>query len=547
VTGPAPGDAAVTRATNPVAAVDGQVGLPASMRELAARRWDVVVVGGGHNGLTAAAYLARGGCSVLVLERRAQLGGACTIERPFGDRRFVVSPCAYLVGLLDPLVVEELDLRGYGLRTFLVDPTQWTPFEDGRALTQWRDPARTASSVAELSPSDVDGFLAYEALFDRIRDRLRRGPLGDTWDGPAPSRAEVEALFADDAEAAEVLVDAPIASVIDRHVRDERLRTALHGQGIIGTFAGPRDPGTAWVHAHHRLGLLGGWGFVAGGMGQVSFALADAARDAGAVLTTGTPVAAIDPGFGVRLEGGDRIDADAVVANLDPKRVVALLADPPADLAARAGGWRSTSPVLKVNCALTRLPTFPAAGGDPVVHRAQIDIGRSVDDTQRACDAARRGEPALEWCELYFQTVYDPSVAPPGEHTMSVFAQYVPDPAAGRASPAPDALADDALAAVARFAPDVASCVRDRQVLTPAELEARIGLSGGHIFQGEILPDQMWERRFDARTAAPGLYLCGAATHPGGSVIARNGRNCARAVLADRLADAPAGSSRPRR
>ena len=529
------------------AAVDGQVGLPAPLRELAARRWDVVVVGGGHNGLTAAAYLARGGCSVLVLERRAQLGGACTIERPFADPRFVVSPCAYLVGLLDPVVIEELDLHRYGLRTLLVDPTQWTPFEDGRALTQWRDADRTAASVAALSPRDVDGFLAYEALFDRIRDRLRRGPLGDTWDDPAPTRAELEALFADDPEAAEVLLDAPIATVIEHHVRDERLRTALHGQGIIGTFAGPRDPGTAWVHAHHRLGLLGGWGFVAGGMGQVSFALADAARDAGAVVASGTPVATIEPGVGVRLEGGDRIDAGVVVANLDPKRTVALLEDPPARLSARAGRWRSTSPVLKVNCALSRLPTFPAADGDPGVHRAQVDIARGIDATQAACDAARRGEPALEWCELYFQTAYDPSVAPPGQHTMSVFAQYVPDPAAGAPPPSPDALADAALAAVARFAPDVASCVEERQVLTPSDIEARLGLSGGHIFQGEILPDQMWDRRFAPRSDAPGLYLCGAATHPGGSVIARNGRNCAHAVLADRGVATPAGSARARR
>ena len=251
------------------------------------------------------------------------------------------------------------------------------------------------------------------------------------------------------------------------------------------------------------------------------------------MLTTETPVAAIEPGVGVRLEGGDRIDAEVVVANLDPKRIVALLDDPPADLAARADAWRSTSPVLKINCALTQLPTFPAAGGDPGVHRAQIDVGRSIDDTQAACVAARRGEPALEWCELYFQTVYDPSVAPPGQHTMSVFAQYVPDPAAGAPPPTAESLADTALATVARFAPDVTSCVHERQVLTPADVEARIGLTGGHIFQGEILPDQMWDRRFAARTVVPGLYLCGAATHPGGSVMARNGRNAARAVLED--------------
>ena len=278
----------------------GRVGLPAPVSELAAREWDAVVVGGGHNGLTAAAYLARAGHSVLVLEQRDRLGGACTLDTPFTDDRFVVSPCAYLVGLLHPLVIEELGLARYGYRTFPVDPVQWTPFEDGTSLTEWQDDARTAASVAALSPRDVDGFFAYDALFVRIRERLRRGSLGDTWIGDAPDRAALGELFADDGEALEVVLDASIADVVERHVADERLRTALHGQGVIGTFAGPRDPGTAWVHAHHRLGLLGGWGYVEGGMGRVSFCLADAARDAGAVLATGVEVAAIEPGVGVQ-------------------------------------------------------------------------------------------------------------------------------------------------------------------------------------------------------------------------------------------------------
>ena len=516
----------------------GRVGLPAPIAELAARSWDVVVVGGGHNGLTAAAYLADAGTSVLVLERRDQLGGACTLERPFAEQRFVMSPCAYLVGLLHPLVIEELDLVKHGYRPFVVDPTQWTPFADGTSLFQWHDAAKTAASVDAISPGDIDGFLAYEALFDRITERLRRGPSGDVWIGAAPDRDEVAELFSDDTEARDVLLDASIADVVEQHVKDERLRTALHGQGVIGTFAGPRDPGTAWIHAHHSLGLLGGWSFVEGGMGRVSFCLADAARDRGAVLAAGVPVAAIVPGFGVRLDGGETIRARAVVSNADPVRTARLVdGDLDADVRDRLAGWRITSPVVKLNCALSRLPTFPAAHGDATVYRAQVEIGRSIDDTQAACDAARRGAPAPEWCELYFQTPYDASVAPPGAHTMSVFSQFVPYAlASGTWDERRDEIADAVLTAIARFAPDVADCVVDRQVLGPPDVEDQIGLTGGHIFQGECLPDQMWERRFAPRFGADGVYLCGAGTHPGGSVMAINGRNAAMAVLED-LAD----------
>jgi phytoene dehydrogenase-like protein len=516
--------------------VMGKVGLPEPMAALRARDWDVVVVGGGHNGLTAAAYLARAGQSVLVLERRDHLGGACTLEQPFADDRFVMSPCAYLVGLLHPLVIDELDLVRHGYRTFVVDPTQWTPFEDGSSLFQWHDPGQTAASVEALSPGDVEGFLAYEELFDRITARLRQGPRGDVWIGAAPDRAELEDMFADDPEARDVVLDASIADVVERHVKDDRLRAALHGQGVIGTFAGPRDPGTAWIHAHHSLGLIGGWSFVEGGMGRVSFCLADAAREHGAVVAAGVPVAAILPGEGVQLEGGEIVRARAVVSNADPVRTLELVdgsAAPPA-LVGRVAQWRITSPVIKLNCALSRLPTFTAAHGDPTVYRAQVEIGRSIDDTQAACEAARRGVPSPEWCELYFQTPYDASVAPPGMHTMSVFAEFVPYQLAdGTWDERRDEIADAVLDAIARFAPDVADCVVDRQVLGPPDVEDQIGLTGGHIFQGECLPDQMWDRRFAPRFGIDGVYLCGAATHPGGSVMAINGRNAAMAVLED--------------
>lgn len=516
----------------------GQVGLPAPMAELASRSWDIVVVGGGHNGLTAAAYLARAGKRVLVLERRDRLGGACTSEQPFDDPNWIVSPCAYLVGLLHPLVVDELGLRDRGYRVHIVDPHLWCPFEDGTSIALWNDPQRSAAAVAELAPGDEKGFGEYEALFGRIR-RALRGPGRDTWMGEAPDRAALEELLSHDPEAMDVVFEASIADVVERHVRDERLRTALHGQGVIGTYAGPRDPGTAAVHLMHSSGTLegepGAWGYVQGGMGRISFALADAAVEAGAVLATGVPVSAIVPGVGVRLEGGELVRARTVVSNADPRRTLALCEDQgPTSLRERVARWRIDSPVLKINCALTELPRFPAAGPGVEPHRSMVTISTGIDATQAAYERSRRGEPAPSWCELYFHTAYDTSVAPPGRHAMSVFAQYVPyQLAEGDWEGRREAIADAALAEVERFAPGLSGLIEHRQVLGPPDIEERMGLTGGHIFQGDCLAEQLWDRRFGPRLPLDGVYLCGAATHPGGSVIAVNGRNAAMAVLRD--------------
>ncbi len=516
----------------------GRVGLPAPIADLAARDWDAVVVGGGHNGLTAAAYLARAGRSVLVLERRERLGGACTLEQPFEDDRFVVSPCAYVVGLLDGLVIDELDLRSHGYRVTPADPNLWCPSPDGTSFAQFLDDSDTEAHMREngFSDEDIRGALAYEETFDRIRHLLRAGEAGDTWRGPSPSRERIEDILGDD-ELISIVFEESIAETLERYVSDPRLVDALFGQGIIGEWAGPRDAGTASVHLMHAAGEVdghgGSWGYVEGGMGRVSFAIAEAAREAGAALAAGVPVARIAPGEGVVLETGELVRARTVLCNADPKRLLAMLPSEavPDDYRARIEQWEVRSPVVKVNIALSRLPTFTAAGSvEP--HRAMVTVTPGIDAAQAAFDACKRGEPRIGFAELYFQTAYDQSVAPAGSHTMSAFAQYAPyELADGDWARRASEIGELVLDLIETYAPDLRECIEELDVLGPPEIEARIGLSGGNIFQGETLPDQMWDRRFEPRTPIEGLYLCGAATHPAGSVIALNGRNAAMAVL----------------
>jgi phytoene dehydrogenase-like protein len=469
-----------------VAATLGQVGLPAPLAELAACRWDVVVVGGGHNGLTTAAYLARAGRSVLVLERRERLGGACTLEQPFADPGYLVSPCAYVVGLLDQTVVDELGLGRYGYRVFVADPNLWVPFADGTSVAQFVDHQRTVAHLRanRFAERDIQGMLDYEDMFDRLRLALRTGPEGDTWQGEAPTRDQLEKRLGHDPELRSVLFEESIADTLDRYVDDQRMKDALYGQGVIGAWAGPRDPGTASIKLMHYQGDLGGqgplWGYVEGGMGRISFAIAQAARDLGAQLAAGVPVAEILPGEGVRLEGGELIRAATVISNADPQRT------------------------------------------------------RGLDAAQEAFADVERGVPNIGFAEVYFQTAYDPSVALEGRHLVSVFAQYAPYTLAeGGWDSRREEIGRQVLDAIAEFAPDVDDCVAEYEVLGPPDIERRIGLTGGHIFQGETMPDQMWEHRLAAPTPVPGLYLCGAATHPAGSVIALNGRNAAMAALAD--------------
>ena len=528
----------------------GLVGLPTSIRQLASRRWDVIVVGAGHNGLACAAYLARAGKRVLVLEARERVGGACTQDEPWPGVR--MSPCAYLAGLLHPLVIEELGFARHGYEWTPALNGLFVPFDDGSSVQLYDDDALCEAEIRALAPDDVAGWRSMHDVVVRARDAIRPEGDRDLWIGPPPTRAQLEDRIGDDAEVRGLLFDWSMVEYVERYLEDERLQIAYLGQGVIGTNASPFDPGTASIYFHHGSGRLGGypgtWGYVKGGMGTVSFILCDAAQEAGAVVAAGVPVAGICPGEGVMLEDGATIHAPIVVSNADPRATLRLLnQDADAGWRRQVEGVPIQGCTVKFNMLLRELPDFIARPGQRQPHHlAQINTPLTKLEWQAGFEAMRRGElPERLWTEQYFQTVHDSSVIArdslyAGAHTMSVFAQYVPYAFAdGRSW---DARREEVkrlgIASIARFVSNFSSeedlrpdAVIDVEVLGPPDIEQRVGLTGGHIFQGECLPDYMWDRRLSYETPMDGVWLCGACTHPGGSVIAINGRNAAMEIL----------------
>ncbi|MFN8652115.1 MAG: NAD(P)/FAD-dependent oxidoreductase [Gemmatimonadales bacterium] len=524
-------------ATSAVARL-GKVGLPLPLPELAGRRWDVIVVGGGHNGLTCAFYLARAGKRVLVLEARERVGGACTLEETWPGYR--VSPCAYVVGLLHPVVIEELRLPARGYRWTPAMGGYFVPFEDGSSIQLWDDEAKADEELRRFSPRDVRGRHDMHGLMRKVCDALRPLDERDIWLGRGPTRAEIEARLGNDRDAIALLFDWSIAGMLDQFLDDERMRMAYMGQGVVGSAASPFDPGTASLYYHHYSGRLdggdpGGWGYVTGGMGMVSFLIHDAAVEAGALVATGVPVARIIPGEGVELAGGERIHAPVVVSNADPVVTARLLGS------AAAPAWKAQvdavpmkSLTIKVNAALRELPDFRARPGTRMPHHlATINTPLTRAEWQSGHAAAVAGRmPARVWTEIYLQTAYDPSVAPPGKHVMSVFSQYMPNEfAEGGWDRNRDAAGQVVLDSIGRFCSNLPAAIEAVEVLGPPDVESRLGLTGGQIFQGECLPPYMWSNRLAYRTPMDGVFLCGAATHPGGSVIGINGRNAAYDIL----------------
>jgi phytoene dehydrogenase-like protein len=522
---------------SPTAAVLGRIGLPEPVATLAKRVWDVIVVGAGHNGLACAAYLARAGRRVLVLEARDQVGGACTLEEPWPGVR--MSPCAYVAGLLHPLVIEELRLPEHGFRWTPATGGLFVPFEDGSSIQLWGDTERCEAEVARLSPGDLTGWRELQGLKQRVREALRPEGPEDVWIGPAPSRAEIERRIGGDREAIGLLFEWSMTELVERYLDDERLHLALLGQGVIGTNASPHDPGTASVYFHHASGrmegMAGTWGYVMGGMGMVSFLLCDIARELGVSVAAGVPVARILPGEGVELASGEKVRAPVVVSNADPCATLGLLdgaADP--GWSARVAEVPMKGITVKVNMTLTELPDFKARPGTLEPHHTgQANTPLSKDEWREYHRAANAGMlPPRTWNELYLQTVFDRSVVPDGLQTLSVFAQYVPHTfREGDWDTRREDVGRTVVGSIARFCTNLPRAIVGMEVLGPPDIERRVGLTGGHIFQGEILPQYMWDRRLAARTPMPGVFLCGAGTYPGGSVIGINGRNAAMEVL----------------
>jgi phytoene dehydrogenase-like protein len=525
---------------------------------------DAVVIGGGHNGLVAAAYLARAGLDTVVCERRDVVGGAAVSEHPFGPD-FTVTSLSYVVSLLPQDLVNDLRLGQHGYHVYPQGP-YFAPRRDGRYLRLPADPAQRHAEIAKFSAHDADAYAGYERHLAGLGQVL--GPLLHQVPPRLGSRRPQDLLRQarlltqlrgiDERAAVDVtrLLTGSIADLVEGYFDSDAMRGVLSVSGVIGTWAGPRSAGTAYVMLHHHIGDTT-WGFPRGGMGAVSGALERAARAFGAQIRTGAEVARIRTRAGrvagVTLTGkgeagGESIDAPVVVTTAHPHISFLRLLDPaelPAGFVADIRGWRSRSGTVKINLALDRLPAFAShPEPDPSVYGGTIVLAESLDDIETAFQQAVSGRPAeLPFADICIPSVFDDSLAPAGQHVMSMFTQWVPHTYADDADDAAvAAYADRVLARVEAVAPGFTASVLHRQVIGPHQMQEEYGLIGGNIFHGELSLGQMFHARpaagyADLRTPIRGLYQAGSATHGGGGVTGIPGRNVVRQILADRRAE----------
>ncbi len=533
---------------------------------------DVIIVGAGHNGLVAAAYLAGAGKRVLVLERRAQVGGACVTEELAPGYR--ASTCSYLVSLLSQQVIRDLDLVRHGYKVLTRDPASFTPLLDGRHLLLGANPGFNHEQIAKFSLHDAQAYPRYEAFLSRVAQCLEPVleapppellPLPRAWRqrsfmrrlrdllAALKLRGALARLGTEQAAALRLLLD-PASRILDHWFESEVLKATLATDGVIGAFQPPSAPGTGYVLLHHVMGNAGGargsWAYVAGGMGGITQALQAAASERGAQIRTGREVAQIlvETGrtTGVQLNDGSRHWAPLVLSNATPqitfKRLLDKVPLPPAFVqAVEAIDYASAT--AKINLAVSRLPDFsacPGADSPGPQHRGTIHIGADMATLERAFDDAKYGRPSTHpLIEMTIPSAVDSSLAPAGHHIVQLFVQYAPYRLAeGDWDTQREPFAERCLQEIERYAPGFADTVLHRQVLSPVDLEREFAMTGGNIFHGAMSPAQLLSLRpvpgwSDHRTPIRGLYLCGAGTHPGGGVTGLPGRNAARAVLAD--------------
>lgn len=520
--------------------------------------YDAIVIGGGHNGLVNAAYLARAGKRVLVLERRHLVGGATVTEEIYPG--FKYSVCSYVVSLLRPEIIRELDLPSHGLEILPLNSTV-TPLPNGDYLARWADHDHTRRELYRHSARDAEAYddygkLMYHLAF-AVKPIMAMVPPDPTSLSPKDLRGLLKlgrhfrSLGEERFHALFKLMTMSASDFLDEWFETEPLKATMSASGIIGTFLGPRSPGTAYVLLHHYMGEIDGafraWGFARGGTGAIAEAIAGAARRFGAEIRTEAGVARVivreGRATGVVLESGDEISARVVVSGLDPKRTFLKLIEAdqlPADFVDSIRRFKIRGSSGKVNLSLSELPNFTCLPGEGPHLRGAISISPSVDYLERAYDDAKYGDFSRRpYMDIIIPSMIDPGMAPPGKHVMSIFVQYAPsDLKGGWDETRREAFGDAVIDTLAQYAPNLPGAILHRQVLTPWDMERDIGLTQGNIFHGELSLHQLFFLRpapswADYRTPLENFYQCGSGTHPGGGISGASGRLAALTVLQD--------------
>jgi phytoene dehydrogenase-like protein len=522
-------------------------------------KYDVIVIGGGHNGLTNAAYLARAGKKVLVLERRHVLGGAAVTEEIFPGFKFSV--CSYVVSLLRPEIIRDLDLPRHGLEILPLDGT-FTPMPNGDYLWRVNDHGKTHREIARHSKVDAEAYdefgKAMQAMCRFVKPILSMVPPDPATLNPRELMKMLflgrrfQGLTSEDKYNQVQLMTMSAIDFLDQWFETDVLKATMSASGIIGTFLGVRSPGTAYVLLHHYMGEIDGafrsWGFARGGTGAISNAIAGAAREAGVEIRTQAPITKIlvkgNRAYGVVLQNGDEVLGDVISSSVDPRLTFIKFLEErelPGEFLDEVKRYKFRGSSGKVNIALDGLPDFKCLPGPGAHLRGAISISPSVEYMERAYDDAKYGNFSRRpYIDMVIPSLTDPSVAPPGKHVMSCFVQYAPY----KLRPGldwdeqRDAFGNNVINTIAEYAPNIKNLIINKQVLTPLDLEREFGLSEGNIFQGELSLEQLFFLRpvpgYAAfRTPIRNLYMCGSATHPGGGIMGAPGRLAALEILKD--------------